>query len=50
MRYDARGRRTHLSDPNKGLWTYEYNALGELVAQQSPNQRAKGRKTITTTH
>jgi RHS repeat-associated protein len=48
VRYDTRGRRTHLSDPDKGLWTYEYNALGELVAQQSPNQRAKGLKTSFT--
>jgi len=38
--YDARGRKVSMADPDTGLWKYEYNALGELVWQQSPNQRA----------
>jgi RHS repeat-associated protein len=42
VRYDGRGRKTAMLDPNKGYWTYGYNALGELTSQQSPNQRAAG--------
>jgi len=38
--YDARGRKVSMADPDTGLWKYDYNALGELVWQQSPNQRA----------
>lgn len=37
--YDIRGRKLSVDDPDTGLWTYCYNALGELKAQQSPNQR-----------
>lgn len=37
--YDTRGRKLSVDDPDTGLWTYCYNALGELRAQQSPNQR-----------
>jgi RHS repeat-associated protein len=38
--YDERGRKVSMSDPDTGLWTYDYNALGELVWQQNANQRA----------
>ncbi|MHB8742125.1 MAG: RHS repeat-associated core domain-containing protein [Sulfuricaulis sp.] len=33
MIYDRLGRKTNLADPDKGGWTYSYNALGELVSQ-----------------
>ncbi|HQR56457.1 MAG TPA: RHS repeat-associated core domain-containing protein [Burkholderiaceae bacterium] len=36
--FDTRGRRTSMTDPNTGQWRYDYNALGELVWQQSPKQ------------
>lgn len=29
-----------MNDPDQGLWTYQHSALGELVRQQSPLQRA----------
>ncbi|KPF68952.1 hypothetical protein IP84_07045 [beta proteobacterium AAP99] len=48
VRFDQRGRRTQLWDPNKGLHTYEYNPLGELIAQQTPNQRAGNTRTSFT--
>jgi len=38
--YDIRGRKTAMDDPDTGHWAYDYNALGELVWQQSPNQLA----------
>lgn len=44
--YDVRGRKLSLNDPDTGAWAYDYNALGELVWQQSPNQRNTG--TVTT--
>lgn len=40
--YDTRGRKIGLKDPDAGLTTYLYNALGELRWQQTANQRAKG--------
>lgn len=40
LKFDIRGRKVELDDPDAGLWKYDYNALGELVWQQSPNQRA----------
>lgn len=43
--YDIRGRKLRMQDPSAGLWTYDYNALGELVWQQSPNQRALSQST-----
>lgn len=39
--YDIRGRKRSMSDPDAGTWKYDYNALGELVSQQNPNQAAK---------
>lgn len=48
VRYDLRGRKVAMQDPNKGYWTYGYNALGELTTQTSPNQRRVGALTRTT--
>jgi RHS repeat-associated protein len=48
VRYDLRGRKVAMQDPNKGYWTYRYNALGELLAQTSPNQRKVGGSTQMT--
>ncbi len=31
--YDIRGNKISDSDPDKGTWTYRYNALGKIVAQ-----------------
>lgn len=45
LSYDVRGRKLSLTDPDTGEWTYDYNALGELVWQQSPNQRIAGTAT-----
>jgi RHS repeat-associated protein len=42
VQYDARGQKIALNDPDKGYWTYGYNAFGELVSQVSPNDRAAG--------
>lgn len=35
MTYDLLGRKTAMTDPDKGTWSYRYNALGELTCQQS---------------
>ncbi|MDL1862574.1 RHS repeat protein [Betaproteobacteria bacterium PRO7] len=43
--YNVRGFKLALADPDKGTWAYRYNALGELVWQESPNQRAAGQAT-----
>ena len=43
--FDIRGRKYQTSDPDMGQWTYGYDALGETVWQQSPNERAAGQKT-----
>jgi len=34
MSYDLRGRKTSMTDPDMGAWTYGYNALGELLWQK----------------
>lgn len=39
--YDIRGRKRSMTDPDAGTWQYEYNAAGDLISQQSPNQAAK---------
>ena len=33
MSYDGLGRKTAMSDPNKGSWSYEYNGFGDLTKQ-----------------
>jgi RHS repeat-associated protein len=45
LTYDYRGRKTKLQDPDTGTWNYDYDALGQLVWQQSPNQLAQGSET-----
>ncbi|MBB5383016.1 MULTISPECIES: RHS repeat-associated core domain-containing protein [unclassified Janthinobacterium] len=39
LSYDIRGRKVEMRDPDTGWWQYGYNAAGEMVWQQSPNQR-----------
>ena len=46
--FDLRGRKYQTNDPDMGQWTYGYDALGEMVWQQSPNQRAAAQKTSST--
>lgn len=43
--YDVRGRKLSMHDPDTGTWSYAYNAMGEPVWQQSPNQLANGTAT-----
>lgn len=43
--YDLRGRKMSMHDPDTGVWSYDYDALGHLVWQQSPNQLAAGTAT-----
>ena len=38
--YDNLSRKIAMQDPDKGSWTYEYNAFGELISQTSANQQA----------
>ncbi len=33
MTYDAAGRKTSMTDPDMGYWTYDYDALGNLKTQ-----------------
>ncbi|WP_444940880.1 PQQ-binding-like beta-propeller repeat protein [Microbulbifer sp. ZKSA004] len=33
MKYDLRGRKILMSDPDKGIWYYYHNAFGDLVRQ-----------------
>ncbi|WP_282611298.1 polymorphic toxin-type HINT domain-containing protein [Pelagibius sp. Alg239-R121] len=33
MTYDQRGRKTGMTDPDMGVWSYSYNVLGELISQ-----------------
>lgn len=40
LTHDLRGRKTELNDPDAGVTRYDYNPLGELVWQQTANQRA----------
>ena len=35
--YDTLGRKLQMIDPDKGTWSYKYNAFGELVEQTSAN-------------
>ena len=46
--FDLRGRKYQTNDPDMGQWTYGYDALSEMVWQQSPNQRAAAQKTSST--
>ncbi|MBN1377806.1 MAG: VCBS repeat-containing protein [Gammaproteobacteria bacterium] len=45
--YDDMGRKLAMSDPDKGNWSYEYNAFGELIRQiDAKNQRSEQRYNI----
>lgn len=46
--WPIRGRKTQMADPDSGTWNYDYDALGELVWQQSPNQLAAATQTTMT--
>ena len=35
--YDVLGRKISMSDPDKGDWSYQYNAFGELIEQTNAN-------------
>ncbi|MEZ5462994.1 RHS repeat domain-containing protein [Dokdonella sp.] len=39
--HDRLGRKTQINDPDKGGWTYKYNALGELVEQIDAKNQVK---------
>ena len=39
MGYDIRGLKTSMSDPDMGLWDYDYNVLGELTYQRDAESR-----------
>ena len=48
LSFDVRGRKTQLIDPDTGTWNYAYDALGQLVWQQSPNELVQGTSVATT--
>lgn len=37
INYDALGRQQQLTDPSSGITTYQYNSIGELLQQTTPN-------------
>ena len=39
MGYDLVGRRTSMSDPDRGAWNYAYNAFGELIGADHRHRR-----------
>lgn len=39
LTYDVRGRKTSMTDPSMGTWSYRYNAAGELVWQQDAKEQ-----------
>ncbi len=45
LTYDVRGRKIGMNDPDTGTWSYDYDAAGDLVWQQSANQLAAGTAT-----
>ncbi|CAB5497472.1 hypothetical protein AZO1586R_604, partial [Bathymodiolus azoricus thioautotrophic gill symbiont] len=44
MKYDIRGNKIKMNDPDMGTWTYAYNALGKLISQTD----AKGQTSTMT--
>ncbi|MEO0442474.1 MAG: FG-GAP-like repeat-containing protein [Pseudomonadota bacterium] len=40
LQYDSLGRKQKMIDPDKGTWTYRYNAFGELIAQTDANKHS----------
>ena len=39
MAYDLGGRKLEMNDPDMGVWTYEYDALGNLTSQTDAKQQ-----------
>ncbi len=37
LTYDKIGRKIAMNDPDKGVWSYDYNGFGELVSQVDAN-------------
>lgn len=37
MEYDGWGRKTKMTDPSAGTYTYKYNNIGELLEETAPN-------------
>lgn len=37
LKYDVRGRKIRMNDPDMGIWAYDYDALGNLRAQIDAN-------------
>lgn len=35
--YDKLGRKTSMTDPDMGAWSYDYNVIGELIRQKNAN-------------
>lgn len=42
IRYDSLGRKTGMTDPDMGIWSYEYDPNGNLIKQTDAK-----RQTIT---
>jgi RHS repeat-associated protein len=45
LKYSIRGAKLEMNDPDAGLWKYDVDAIGQLVWQENPNQRALGQST-----
>lgn len=43
--FDAKGRKYQSTDPDMGIWTYQYDALNELTAQSSQVETNSGQTT-----
>lgn len=43
--WNIKGQKTQMTDPDKGTWNYDYDAVGKEVWSQSPNQLAAGTST-----
>jgi RHS repeat-associated protein len=43
--YDVRGRKLSMTDPDTGPMQFEYDALGQMVSQQTANEAISGQKT-----
>ncbi len=41
MTYDNLSRKIAMSDPDKGYWTYDYNAFGELIVQTDAKSQTR---------
>jgi RHS repeat-associated protein len=45
LTFDIRGNKVGIKDPDKGTWSYGYDAIGETVSTQSPVELAAGKAT-----